>query len=109
VEVGKMVRQLSKAEIKEIYGQLEITNHARKRMIERGADITDFLKSNFAYVNVDGSINVAVNDYEYIVVVKKPDCYLIITYKEPSKNGITIGQKYMIALNGRQRVNKGAL
>lgn len=101
-----MVRQINKSEIIQIYKNAVVSKHARKRLSERGATLEDMLKSTFAYVNVDGSINIAINDYEYFVFVEKKDCHLLITYKERSKNNITVAQKYMIALNGRPRVNK---
>lgn len=72
------------------------------RQRELDIDFKELLKKPFiAYYNTDGSINIALDDYEYFVVVKSDDGFVIITFKERSRNGFTVTDKRNLALEGK--------
>jgi hypothetical protein len=98
-------------ELEEIACNLEISRHAVDRIMERSgfetiADVQNAIrKPLLAYFNTDYSINVAVDKYNYFVVVKKRygDGYLVVTYKEKSHNNIDIYKKMGLARKGVER------
>lgn len=103
------VYKLNKNELRDVMWNLALTKHARQRLIERYGMhpkgngeclIQPAMEMCFAYMNTDGYINVGISPKEYIVISPKVNCYLVITYKEPSENGYTIYDKYSMAKKG---------
>lgn len=99
------VRKITRNEILEIYEKAVFSNHAKERMIQRGAALQDIIASPLAYVNTDGTINIQsrLKEHEYFVFAPVDDKYLMITYKENSHNGISLERKYQLALKGYER------
>ena len=58
------------------------------------------LNSPLAFMNTDGYISVAINEFEYLVVAPREEDYFCITFKEKSRNGYTVLDKYKLALKG---------
>lgn len=105
-----MLRKLNKGEeltdieLYEISNYYRLSFHAQKRYEERanGIDLRQaILNCVLAYYNTNGKINIALNDYDYIVF--DPTNYKIITIAEKSKNSITIWEKHEMALKGINR------
>lgn len=107
--MGKF-RYISKTELKYIYNNMFITNHAKQRMKERGAKISDFLESDIHYQGLDKSYNIAVNDYEYFVVEhnvnynkgKKQKRYTLVTFNARGRDNITIQDKIAMEKEGKR-------
>ena len=97
-------QELTAEELREIAEHFVLTKHARQRIAERYPDI-DIRKAIIhpllAYYNTDGSINIALNSFEYIVIA--PDSYSVITFKEKSLNNIDIFAKRELAIKGYGR------
>jgi len=97
-------QELTAEELREIAEHFVLTKHAKQRIAERYPDI-DIRKAIMypilAYYNTDGSVNIALNRYEYIVVA--PNNYHIITFKEKSLNDIDIFEKREMAIRGYGR------
>lgn len=74
-----------------------------KRLINAAID-----KNILAYFNTDGSVNIAIGDYEYFVFCYNEDKnnWTMVTYKEPSWYGISIQQKRQMAIDGFDRKYK---
>ena len=74
-----------------------------KRLINDAID-----KNILAYFNTDGSVNIAIGDYEYFVFCynEDRDNWTMVTYKEPSWYGISIQQKRKMAIDGFDRKYK---
>lgn len=53
-----------------------------------------------AYFNTDGSVNIAINGFEYLVVSLDRFPYRVVTFKEKSHNGIDIYSKRCLAQMG---------
>ena len=97
-------QELTAEELREIAENFILTKHARQRITERYPDIDirrAIMHPLLAYYNTDGSINIALNGYEYIVVA--PNSYNIITFKEKSLNDIDIFTKREMAIRGYGR------
>lgn len=101
---------LTTSELAEIASNFFISKHAKMRILERSELNTvekikeKILHPYVAYFNTDGSINIAVDRYNYFVVVEKENGgFLIITYKEPSLHGIDILTKQSLAKKGKAR------
>lgn len=97
-------QELTTEELREIADNFILTHHAEQRITERypNVDIRKaILHPILAYYNTDGSINIALNSYEYIVVA--PNSYHIITFKEKSLNNIDIFTKQQLAIKGYGR------
>lgn len=101
---------LTQSELLEIASNFIISRHAKDRLLERSDfDTVEKIKEKIlnpyvAYFNTDGSINIAVDKYNYFVVVERNDGgFLIVTYKEPSLNGIDILTKQSLAKKGKSR------
>lgn len=62
-------------------------------------------KLTLAYINTDGSINVALSDYDYFVFAynETKENWTLVTFKETSWYGITIQEKHKMAINGFAR------
>ena len=58
-----------------------------------------------AYINTDGSINVALSDYDYFVFAynEKEGLWNLVTFKEMSWYGNTIQEKHHMAIVGFDR------
>lgn len=99
------VRELTHEEVLLIYENTSFSNHARDRMVEREAVLQDIISSPLAYINTDGTINIQnrVKPKEYFVFAKTDRGFIVITYKEQSKNGISLRKKYQLALKGYER------
>ena len=113
-EVIIMKRPLNRGQLvgekrlQEIAENFVISNHASQKIAERNPNINIkeiILNPLIAYYNTDGTINIALNEYEYLVVSRKKhnDTYNIITYKEKSHNNIDIFTKREMAMRGRGR------
>lgn len=93
--------------LQQIANNYVVSIHAGERIAKRKADIdikSIILNPLLAYYNTDGSINIALNEYEYLVVKKhKDNTYIIITFKEKSHNNINIFQKRKLAQQGYSR------
>jgi hypothetical protein len=97
-------QELTAEELREIAEHFVLTKHARQRITERHPDVDirrAIMHPVLAYFNTDGSINIALNNYEYIVVA--PNDYCIITFKEKSLNNIDIFAKREMAIKGYGR------
>jgi predicted secreted hydrolase len=82
-------------------GRINFT--ATKRNINQAMD--DYV---VAYYNTDGSVNIALNDYNYFVFAWNEERYswTMITYKEMSWFSITIWDKQKMAIDGFDRQYK---
>lgn len=99
---------LTKNELRKIANNFILTKHAKERIKERRKYINvkrTIQNSFFAYYNTDGSINIAINSYEYFVVRYsfKLNKYVVITFKEKSFNDYNIFKKRYLALCGVER------
>jgi len=91
-------------ELEEISKNFRLSYHVENQLRDRGIslDLAPLFKNPFlAYYNTDGSINIARNDYEYFVVAKGDDCFVVVTFKEKSINGFTVTDKRNFALEGK--------
>lgn len=94
---------LTTEELKEIAENFELSRHAEQRIAERFADLNihkAILNPLIAYFNTDGSINIALNSFEYLVISTDTKPYKVITYKEKSHNNIDIFTKRQMAVRG---------
>ena len=83
-----------------------ITTHARFRILQRSTrnDIRRMiLNSPLAWRNTDGTINIAIDYYHYIVVGEVDGKFKIITYQGRSYNGYSVVDKFVIAYRGIDR------
>lgn len=94
---------LTKEEINYIAESYRLSAHATQRVSERlmNGDIKNaILNSILAYYNTDGTINVAIDECSYFVFT---DNGYMITFKEPSHNGVTVYKKWELAKKGISR------
>ena len=99
-------QRLNTSELEEIANNYIITKHAKERIHNRFPElnVTKAIKEPLlAYFNTDGSVNIALNEFEYLVVGTDRIPYPIITFKEKSHNNITIFEKQEMAQNGYNR------
>ena len=108
-----MVRQLSINEKIDIANNYVLTKHSLSRLKERYTlnkqDIQNtIIKSKLAYINTDNSINIQIgkSDNYYVFVKDNNNKYIMITCKEPSQNGISLYEKFKLALNGKKYLKK---
>lgn len=95
---------LNRAELEEIAERFVISRHAKQRIAERYNDIDikkAILNPVIAYYNTDGSVNIAINGFEYIVISQYD--YKVITFKVRSFRGIDIFTKREMAVAGKGR------
>lgn len=99
--------ELTPAELQEIADNFYISKHAKERLRERGyVNIRDLvLNPLVAYFNTDGSINVAQDEYNYLVFVwsERHQNFTLVTWKEESWYGKTVFDKQKMAKNGYER------
>lgn len=103
---GQLVSQKRLQEIAENYN---VRQHTLERIAERHPNLdikSTILNPVLAYYNTDGSINIALNEWEYLVVVRENHKYQIITFKEKSHNNINIFEKRKMAQDGYARAEK---
>jgi hypothetical protein len=103
---GQLVEE---ATVQQIANSFILSHHAKERL-PRWKDVPSLkdaiLNNSLAYYNTDGSINIGVDDYRYMVVVKKDDgAYLIVTLKETIYEPRTsIYERRELALKGIERI-----
>ena len=116
-------QDISTSLYKEIRGNYFLSRHAQEQLEKRSDLLVKFEdgKINFgatkrninaamdnavlAYINTDGSVNIALDDYNYFVFAWNEDkgSWTMITYKEMSWYSITIWEKQKMALEGFDR------
>lgn len=97
---------LTSNELKEIAENFILSRHAQERIAERFPELDIYkaiLNPLIAYFNTDGSINIALNSFEYLVIATDRKPYKIITYKEKSHNNINVFIKRQMAMQGKSR------
>ena len=110
--------KLSKEIVEDILSRCFITRHLVERMRDRclsslvddnpkktRENISKLVDDKFtiAYINTDGSINIAISNYEYFVVESdkyNQNRFRLVTFKEKSKNNVDIFQKLRLAEQG---------
>ncbi len=99
--------ELTPAERQEIANNFHISKHAAERLRDRGnVDIKALLKDPLvAYFNTDGSINVAQDEWNYLVFVWDDyhKNFNLITWKEESWYGKSVFDKQRMAQAGYGR------
>ena len=96
--------ELTKEELQEIADNFILSNHAKEKIAERHPNVNIkeiILNPIIAYYNTDQSINIALNEYEYLVIA--PNSYTVITFKEKSWYSKTVFDKQDMAKNGYDR------
>lgn len=96
--------KLTQSEIYEISNKYRLSYHARQRKVERMTNVNlqkAIRNCILAYYNTDGTINIAFDEYAYLVVA--PEGFKVVTIKEKSHNNINIWAKYDMARNGYDR------
>lgn len=125
-ENGKV---LTRRELRVVLHNFSFSHHAIERLKDRNNNLVvnnykgtvDFLltKENvideiennllIAYCNTDGSVNVAINEFNYYVFEPTKDSkyfpyvWTMVTFKEPSENKINIFEKWDLAKNNIDR------
>lgn len=97
---GQLLRQ---NELNEIADNYILTRHAKEMIEKRCPDLNIKHSIQYpilAYFNTDGSINIAINNFEYLVIALDKFPYRVITFKEKSHNGIDIYFKRYLAQIG---------
>ena len=105
-----MTYKLDSNELYELAKHIKYSHHAKVRLAQRlqiqndharqGKLFTMILNSPLAFMNTDGYISVAINEFEYLVVAPREEDYFCIIFKEKSRNGYTVLDKYKLALKG---------
>lgn len=115
MEIKHKGEELTLSERKEILDHLYFSKHARERLEQRLPVCIDELIMNpkLAYFNTDGSVNIAADDYNYLVVAynEKYKNWTVVTWKEKSWHPTnTIFEKQRLAQKGADRAdyNKGS-
>lgn len=99
-------QELTVGELREIAENYIVSKHAQQRIAERYVELDikkAILHPLLAYYNTDGTINIALNGYEYIVIDRKLYGYKVVTIKEKSLNNIDIFTKREMAIKGKER------
>lgn len=84
----------------------QLTHHAKQRLEERHKDLdvrATIKHPLVAYFNTDGSINIALNRYEYLVIATDKYPYKVVTFKEQSHYDIDVFDKQKLAQKGYAR------
>ena len=101
---------VSRKKIEYIAHNLIVTTHAKQRIEERldkDADIrVMILNSPLWYRNIDGTINIAIDQQTYFVVSENNGRFALVTIKEPSRNGYDIMDKFVFAYFGNEKESK---
>lgn len=134
--INKKGEEVSKEFISGILSNLKLSRHSIKEMRERtsfvnlvvdreetfndGTHMVDFRATMrnirnavdgyvLAYINTDGSINVALSDYDYFVFAydENEDKWILVTFKEKSWYDKSIREKQKMAKAGfARKLNK---
>lgn len=98
---------LTQEQLKEIADHLILTDHAKERMQQR-LNTTDIeiIKNyithpQFAWVNYDKAINIAISTGECLIIEKADNGYVLVTVKAPSQNDIPPSTKFAMAFFGK--------
>ena len=97
---------LTVEELKEVAENFTLTYHSAERILSRNPKLNIYktiLNPLIAYFNTDGTINIALNEFEYLVVATNRKPYKIITYKEKSDNDVDVFVKREMAMRGKGR------
>jgi hypothetical protein len=103
IQVRHRGQLLKYNELNEIANNYILTRHAKEMINKRcpNLNIRRSIKNPIlAYFNTDGSVNIAINKFEYLVIALDKFPYKIITFKEKSQNGIDIFFKRYLAQIG---------
>lgn len=98
---------LTQGQLKEIAENLFLTDHAKERMQQRlNTTDVDIIKNyithpQFAWVNYDKAINIAINTGECLIIEKADNGYVLVTVKAPSQNDIPPSTKFAMAFFGK--------
>lgn len=106
MEVKHRGQLLTAEELKEISENYVLTKHAQERIKTRypKLDIVHTINNPLiAYFNTDGSVNVALTKFEYLVIATDCNPYKVITFKEKSHYNNDIYKKRKMAQNGYGR------
>jgi hypothetical protein len=106
LEVKYRGEEVSKEDLLYISENYILSHHAQEMIEKRHKDIdvTESIKNPMlAYFNTDGTINCAINEYEYFVISTERVPYKVITFKEKSWYSITIFEKQNMAKDGFDR------
>ena len=81
-------------------------NKIKQNILDSMKDRYGLLKITLAYINTDGSVNVAITPYDYYVFDLSNDekSWVLVTFKEKSYNDISIFEKLKLAQKGIGRV-----
>ena len=97
-------------QLKDIAENFILTNHSQERLMQRFGKIDREIISNrllnpiLAYRNNDGSMNIAINEFEYFVVkYSENNEPVVVTFKEASYNNYSIYDKFILCLKGYKR------
>ena len=101
---------LQLSDLSEILDNVTLTKHSLNRLAERRfhklVDVEtvkqDIEKNIYlAYINSDGSVNVAIDNHTYYVFAQNDNSsWSLVTFKEPSNRGKTVIYKQMLARLG---------
>jgi hypothetical protein len=100
---------LNKDDLRIVSNNFKLTKHARQRINQRFKSSNRreirkaVLEADFAYVAGDRVINVGLKDGSAFKFAQTRDCYVMITYTEPSINRVSIRDKYRLACRGGNR------
>ena len=127
---SKMGEQIESEVLEHILNNFFLSSHSIEKLNDRSnllikykdgnvnkkltkANIINDIRQNMvlAYYNTDGSVNIAVSEYNYYVFEYQDesaseyvqDKWRLVTYKEPSWYGINIYDKQQMAKNGYDR------
>lgn len=84
----------------------EDVNKIKENILKSMEDKYGLLKITLAYINTDGSVNVAITPYDYYVFELSEDekSWILVTFKEKSYNDISIFEKLKLAQKGIGRI-----
>ena len=109
LNIGHRGELVDSDELYYISNNYVLSNHAKEMIQKRNKDV-DVVESIrnpiLAYYNTDGTINCAINDYEYFVIATDRFPFRIITFKEKSWYSINIFEKRKMAQDGFDRKYK---
>lgn len=115
--------ELTNQEVNEILKNFYLWKHSITRLEQRTnlvsrnngkfdkyktkGNIYQLIKHNkkLAYFNIDGTVNIAIDDFNYFVFkyIDERSKWLCYTFKEPSYNNVSIYDKRELALKGISR------
>lgn len=80
-------------------------NKIKENILKSMKDKWGLLKITLAYINTDGSVNVAITPFDYYVFELSEDekSWILVTFKEKSYNNMNIFEKFNLAKKGIAR------